>query len=85
MASPWADTIAYHYNASLALDTLRDLAGGRLALGYDKHLLNATQTRPNGLSDTLVYPSTHATAQVTYSNGSVTLRTAGARSRRWNC
>ena len=72
MASPWADTIAYHYNASLALDTLRDLAGGRMALGYDKHLLNATRTLPNGLSDTLVYPSTHTTAQVTYSNGSVT-------------
>jgi len=72
MASPWADTITYHYNASLALDTLRDLAGGRMALGYDKHLLNSTRTLPNGLSDTLVYPSTHTTAQVTYSNGSVT-------------
>jgi RHS repeat-associated protein len=72
MVSPWADTIAYHYNASLALDTLRDLAGGRMALGYDQHLLNSTRTLPNGLSDTLVYPSTHTTAQVTYSNGSVT-------------
>jgi len=78
MASPWADTIAYHYNASLALDTLRDLAGGRMGLGYDKHLLNATRTLPNGLSDTLVYPSTHTTAQVTYNNGSVT-STIGAK------
>src|SRR5207245_1849222 len=49
MASPWADTIAYHYNASFALDTLRDLAGGRTAVAYDRHLLDTLVALPNGL------------------------------------
>jgi len=67
--SPWADTIAYHYNASFALDTLRDLAGGRTALGYDRHLLDSAIALPNGLRIMGQYPATHTTAQVSYSNG----------------
>jgi len=32
IVSPWADTIAYHYNSSMLLDTLTDLrAGTRLS------------------------------------------------------
>jgi len=70
--SPWADTIAYHYNRSVALDTLRDLAGGRTAILYDRHLLDSLITLPNGLSVTRQYPATHTTSQVMYNNGTVT-------------
>jgi len=69
--SPWADTIAYHYNASFALDTLRDVAGGRTVLAYDRHLLDTLVTLPNGLTITGQYPSVHHTAQVTYNFGVV--------------
>ena len=55
--SPWADTIAYHYNVSFALDTLQDLAGGRTALAYDHHLLDSAIALPNGLSITGQYPA----------------------------
>ena len=69
--SPWADTITYHYNASFALDTLRDLAGGRTALLYDHHLLDSLTVLPNGIGITRQWPATHEPAQVTYSSGTV--------------
>ncbi len=71
-ASPWADTIAYHYNPSMALDTLRDLAGGRTTIVYDQHLLDSAVVLPNGLTVTRQFPSTHMPAQITYSDGAVT-------------
>jgi len=71
LASPWADTIAYRYNASLALDTLRDIAGGVTTLVYDQHLLDSLLVLPTGLTITRQWPLTHLPAQVSYSDGTL--------------
>jgi len=71
MASPWADTMAYHYNASMALDTLRDLAGGRTAFVYEQHLLDSAVVLPNGLTITRQWPPPHKPAQIVYSDAAV--------------
>jgi len=68
---PWADTISYHYNAYMRLDTLTDLAGGRTPIHYDNDLLPDTMSLPNSLGVVGQYPAPHSTGQLTFTDGAV--------------
>ncbi len=71
MTAPFTRQIVYGYDVNEQLDSLVDLAGGLTTVGYNAELLADTYTLPNGLVVTRSFPSTHETAQVTYSNTTV--------------
>lgn len=71
IVSPWTDTILYHYNGSMLLDTLTDLAGGRTAITYNSDMQPTGATLPTGLVITRGYPSTHKPQQITFSDATI--------------
>lgn len=71
LVSPWQRTAAYRYNNLLQLDTLQDLKGGITRLSYNGDRQLTKILLPTGLSIARDYPSTHITAEISYSNSSL--------------
>lgn len=79
ITSPWTDTITYHYNAYMMLDTLTDLAGGKTTIHYQQDVLPDTLTLPTGLKITGRFPSTHTAGELTFPNNGTLNQAIGVK------
>lgn len=68
---PWSDSVQFHFNSFLSLDTLTDFSGAKTILGYNNDLQVSGITLPASIgSITRDYPGEHTESQITYSNSS---------------
>jgi RHS repeat-associated protein len=79
MTSPWADTISYHYNGQMLLDTLTDLAGGKTSIHYDTDQLADTLALPTGQKLAGHFPSMHTAGELTFVNNAVVNQAIGIK------
>jgi len=69
MLAPWDDTLSFHYNVNMVLDTLTDFRGGRTRLRYNQILaIDTIELAPPGVLISLIEQPNHFFTQITYSD-----------------
>ncbi len=70
--APWADSITYHYNVSMGLDTITSLGGGITAVSYNNEMQPTNVSfAAVAVSSSRVFPSTHTPSDITYNNPTI--------------